>query len=366
MATVDSFRRLFFVVRVFFRGVSLKTLIRLARAGFNRVFLGRRRPLSAVIGITHRCQCQCPHCLVTGRSSGGAELTAAEIRGVLDFMAGWGVVKATFFGGEPLMREDLPAFVAYASALGLRTSIDTNGILLTEDMVRRLKAAGIGNINVSLDSAEADVHDGLRGNKGCFEAAAGGIRACARLGVPAIVSTYASHRAVNSGDLARLVALSRGLGASGVKILMPILSGRWSGKEEERLSNEEEARLFALLRADYVYIEDAFEMARRGERSCAALKGNMIYISPRGDVQPCPSMPVTFGNIRERPLAAIAASMEGHPFFKAHSACSVCLVNTPDFSKRFLPGPPGDTLADVDEIMRGQDSPLTAVYGKGK
>ena len=63
----------------------------------------------------------------------------------------------TFLGGDPLLRSNLLELVGHATGLGLRTSVDTNGYLLDEATVLKLKDAGIGNINVSIDSADREL-----------------------------------------------------------------------------------------------------------------------------------------------------------------------------------------------------------------
>lgn len=42
-----------------------------------------------------------------------------------------GVCLIAFEGGEPLLRDDLPEILEYSKALGISTSIITNGVLLS-------------------------------------------------------------------------------------------------------------------------------------------------------------------------------------------------------------------------------------------
>ena len=58
-----------------------------------------------------------------------------------------------------------------------------NGTLLTEDMARRLKEAGIQRLCISLDGAQAPSHDNLRAVPGAFEGALRGIAASKSRGV---------------------------------------------------------------------------------------------------------------------------------------------------------------------------------------
>ena len=354
-----------FGLRVFFKRLSLKNAAVIGSFIFKRCLLRRRVPFSVVFALTYKCQCRCVHCSVADYGDCGPELGTSEAMRVIDEIAAWGPVKITFFGGEPLVRRDLVDLAAHAASRGLRTSLDTTGLLLAAGMAARLREAGIGNVNVSLDSADSAVHDSLRAKTGCFEAAVGAIKACVAAGIPCLVSTYASKRALKEKDLERLIALARELGASGVKVLFPILSGNWRRSEEERLSLEEEHYLLGLMDPSYVYLEDALQMVKRRGKGCSALERNLVYISPAGDVQPCPAIPVSFGNLREKPLSVIASTMERHPFFGRYGACSVCLMNDPSFRGVFF-SKTRDRLPVPAEEFAGIADQFSASAGPGK
>jgi len=348
-------RQFSFGLRVFFRRLSVKNVRQIAVFIFRRYLLSAPVPFSAVYAVTYKCQCRCVHCSVADYGVPAGELDTAEAMELIDSVAGVGAVKITFFGGEPLVREDLCNLIIYAGRKGLRTSLDTNGLLLDKGMAARLRAAGIGNVNVSLDSADPSVHDSLRMRKGCFDAAVGAIKSCVALDIPCLVSTYASKRSLGDGDMVKLIALARSLGASGVKILFPILSGNWRKNESERLDSEEEKRLLALMDPSYVYLEDALQMVKSRGKGCSAMERNLLYISPTGDVQPCPAIPVSFGNVRRRPLAEIAASMVAHPFFAKYGKCSMCLMNDAGFREKLFAGGAAKLPVDIEALSLSLD-----------
>ena len=80
-------------------------------------------------------------------------LSFEEIERLVRLFVGLGVEDVRLTGGEPLVRRDFPALVARLAAIeGLRDlSLTTNGYLLARD-AEALVAAGIGRINVSIDS----------------------------------------------------------------------------------------------------------------------------------------------------------------------------------------------------------------------
>ncbi len=335
VSPITQFKRWRFAFRVFAHNLSFNDYLKILGHCYYRYVLGKVRPVSVVFALTYRCQCACVHCSVGGykKKEAEGELTTREAKDLFDSLSRLGIFKVTFFGGEPLLRDDLFELIDYCNHLRLRFSIDTNGLKLTPQTVARLKESRISNINISLDSADPLTHDRLRNIDGCFEAAVEGIKLCVKAGIPCLVSTYASKRAVASGDLKKLISFSRKLGASGVKILLPIISGKWLCSIEEKLSPAEEEAVRDLLDPSFVYIEDALSMLRNSSQKCSSLDKNFFYISPFGDIQLCPAIPVSFGNVRHGKLESILTGMWGHQISKVK--CRGCLMNDPEFRKRF-------------------------------
>ena len=56
-----------------------------------------------------------------------------------------------FLGGEPTLYPDIEQYIYYASLLGLRTQLITNGILLAEqERIKSLERSNVSGINISL------------------------------------------------------------------------------------------------------------------------------------------------------------------------------------------------------------------------
>ncbi|MBV8962371.1 MAG: SPASM domain-containing protein, partial [Hyphomicrobiales bacterium] len=65
--------------------------------------------------------------------------------------------------GEPMMVKDLPRMVAYLKARGIYVLFNTNGTLLKTKKSRELIEAGLDELRVSLDAAEAGAYAKIRG-----------------------------------------------------------------------------------------------------------------------------------------------------------------------------------------------------------
>ena len=331
-----SFLQFIFGIRVFFRGLSLRNYLKIIKFIYKRYLLKVPIPFSVVFALTYRCQCNCIHCSVGDYKKSNDELSDQEVKAVIDFINNWGPVKITFFGGEPLLRNNLVEFTSYASKKGIRVSLDTNGLLLNEKLVVDLKKSGIANINISLDSSSEFLHDALRKKQGCFQSAIRGIQLCVKYKIPCLISTYASKRSIKGNDLKKIIELAKKMKVNGVKILFPILSGKWREADEEKLNSIEEEYVNSFLDPLFVYIEDALEMVKKNGKGCSALERNLVYISPSGDIQPCPAIPITFGNIREANIKEIVERMSKHVFFKRYKSCQTCLMNDNNFRNAYF------------------------------
>ena len=284
-------------------------------------------PRQLWIGITNRCLCNCVHCLVgpSLNKNGKTEFTTAEYRRLIDEGCSLGFMEAVYFGGEPLLRNDIVELVDYANTKGLLASLFTNGVMLSKEMADRLKGAGLNMCNVSLDSANPATHDRLRGLNGCFNKAVKGIRYIVANEIKCSIWTYASKEDIRNGliDLRNLILLGKELRVDKINILFPMASGNWLCSWSEMLTAEERGNVRALHAPPFVN----FEFPDEGDH-CSAGKV-FIYISPEGDVYPCPALShCVLGNIRSQQLNSILRNLINNNAAGSQSTCSgECWIN---------------------------------------
>lgn len=289
---------------------------------------------AVMLSVTRRCQCKCSRCAVNGGADGGPELTREEILKVLGEAAALGAREVSFFGGEPLLRPDLPALIAGARALGLRAALTTNGLLLDEAMAKTLAAAGLGAAGVSLDDPSPEIHDAGRGVPGLWRKAADGARALAALGVRVDISFCADRARLRDGRAAQMPALAASLGAR-LRILSPMRAGRWNDKPEEALEPGDIEVLRSLLspgKSHWVIAPVDYPAA---EFVCSSLDRWKVDITASGEVVACNYFPVPYGSVRAEPLAAIVERMWSSPLYLEHKGCSDCPLNDPAFRARW-------------------------------
>ena len=112
------------------------------------------------VSVTDRCNFRCQYCMPADGLPwlDRAEiLRFEEIERLVRIFAALGIKAVRLTGGEPLVRRDFPSLVAMLSGVkGIRDlSLTTNGYLL-ERHADALVRAGIGRVNVSIDSLQRD------------------------------------------------------------------------------------------------------------------------------------------------------------------------------------------------------------------
>lgn len=111
------------------------------------------RALYCQLIVTRRCNLACGYCNEYDKVSQPVpyETLTQRIDHLTDVL---GVTIMDFLGGEPLLHPRMADLVAYAEEKGCWTNIITNGLLLSEKMVRQLNEAGLDSMCVSVDRVE--------------------------------------------------------------------------------------------------------------------------------------------------------------------------------------------------------------------
>ena len=113
------------------------------------------------VSLTDRCNLRCTYCMPAEGLDwlpGGDLLTLEELTRLIRVaVTRLGITGIRFTGGEPMLSPHLEDVVAAAAALQPRPGIavTTNGIGLAKRAVA-LKKAGLGRVNVSLDTLDPD------------------------------------------------------------------------------------------------------------------------------------------------------------------------------------------------------------------
>jgi cyclic pyranopterin phosphate synthase len=164
------------------------------------------------VSVTDRCNFRCRYCMPENGMDwlDRAEiLTYEEIARIVGILVGLGVTGVRLTGGEPLMRSDLHELVARLSSLpGLRDiALSTNGYFLGEQAVA-LARAGLGRINVSLDSLDPATFREMA-RRGHLDRVLAGIDAALASGIGPVKLNVVLIRGVNDRELGAFAELAR-------------------------------------------------------------------------------------------------------------------------------------------------------------
>ena len=171
-------------------GLGDQSLLALISAKADR----NRTPLNVHLELTYRCNEQCVHCYCVvehGREQEvrRRELTLDEIRRVLDELADMGGLYLTLSGGEVMVRPDFFDIAEHARRRGFAYRVFTNGIGLTEAKVERLAALEPLTVELSIFSADPEVHDAITRVPGSFRRLMAAIDRLQRHGVRVYLKT---------------------------------------------------------------------------------------------------------------------------------------------------------------------------------
>lgn len=109
--------------------------------------------INGLINLTVRCNQDCIFCCDGDVKDSGHHLTFEETEGKIAELAKKGAGSITFIGGEPLIRKDIVDIVASTRYHGMRAGITSNGTPLTPALLKRLVAAGLTSLEISMHGA---------------------------------------------------------------------------------------------------------------------------------------------------------------------------------------------------------------------
>ena len=131
-----------------------------------------RSMLHCNLQVTYRCGFQCRICdFWKDEYDKTHELSLADIRVIARKLRRFGTLIVSLAGGEPLAREDLGEIIRILNRANHFPILITNGWHVDEARGRELLDAGLQEISVSVDYADAARHDAQRGRDGAWDRA---------------------------------------------------------------------------------------------------------------------------------------------------------------------------------------------------
>ncbi len=244
------------------------------------------------------CNQKCIHCYAAGQNyADKKELSTEEWKKVIDKCREVCIPQLTFTGGEPTMRKDLVELIDYAK--WFITRLNTNGVLLTEELCKKLYDASLDSVQITFYSSNEEEHNKLVGAKN-FEKTVEGIKNAIKVGLPLSINTPLCT--INKNYVETLKYL-HSLGVKYVTCSGLIITGN-AKKEASKSTQLSEEELYNILKEACEYTkanlmeisftspgwlkEDKIRELGLDVPSCGACLSNMA-IAPDGEVVPCQS-----------------------------------------------------------------------------
>jgi radical SAM protein with 4Fe4S-binding SPASM domain len=281
-----------------------------------------RAPLRVYWELTRACDLACRHCRAEAvKLRHPEELNATESLHLLEDLAAFGDPKphVVLTGGDPLKRPDLWSLIVAAQAFGLGVSVAPSATpLLRTEEIRRLKAAGVDAISLSLDGATPERHDALRGIGGTFRRTLEAAAAARAARLPFQINTLVAEETLD--DLPAIYLLARALDAARWSLFFLVSVGRGTVLEQITPAEAEAvmrwlAELAGQGSGPVVTTTEAPHFRRvmlqrhhpgaRGHGAGIRDGNGIMFISHTGDVHPSGFLPLSAGNVRTDDVVSI-------------------------------------------------------------
>jgi MoaA/NifB/PqqE/SkfB family radical SAM enzyme len=277
----------------------------------------RRKPFQVLLQVTNRCNMRCNFCdFWPNGAAPREELTTHDFARLAEQLAELGTFLVSIEGGEPFVRSDLIEIVRIFAKRHIPL-LYTNGWYVDADAARALWDAGLAQVGVSIDYADAARHDRRRALPGAFERAWNAV-ALLRDSAPhgqKQVHVMTVLMDDNGGDLAPLLERSA---AEGVGHCATLLSTRGFRRAPgASMPAAHDAKNIAALWARHAHFRmfgdyiDGIATFLAGEAMPECRAGAQSFnVDHLGNVSACiEKIDAPFGNVREETLEVIHRRM---------------------------------------------------------
>ena len=329
-------------------------------------------PVSGTFELTARCNLSCRMCYIhmspQQQCACGTELSAAQWLEIGRQAVDAGMIYLLITGGEPLLRPDFTEIYEGMVKMGVKISINTNGTLITPEIMECFRKYPPEMVNVSLYGASSDTYRSLCGAASGYEKAMHGIAQLKDAGIRLNINT--TFTSCNESDLEALTqfAKSNDLFIRTAAYIYPKVR---NGREEQTVTLGPEAHGRLTARFDHLMLSEERQAGRRQQilsciegvvqnktavkrpSSCMAGRG-AFWITWNGEMYSCGMLSSISVNVLEKSFrdcwAEISSKMtqvylpEECSICPYDPICPVCAALTQSLN--------GDTTAVPKEMCR--------------
>lgn len=302
-----------------------------------------KRRLSFMFEIQKSCNNKCIYCYnvwKADKSFSYSETDTKTIKKIIHRLKDQADPREIIItGGEPLLREDFLEILTSLDNLEINSTLITNSILLTEDLIKKCISKRVRKFQIPLLSQSSEIHNELQGNESwghCVDAIMN-IKKHGGNITPVFVATRK-----NIGTIKETMEFAISLGADSfmfnrfnvggeglryAKELMPnILHLRLALEIVNKLSNQYNIPVHSTIPVQPCLIDmTAYNRLGYGFCNAGGDQACIYAVDGFGNIRPCTHTKKILGNILDQALEDILKSTENRKFRQAHpKICEGC------------------------------------------
>lgn len=266
---------------------------------------GHYYPTTATWEITYKCNQTCIHCYENCEyTKSMQDLDIDSIRRILIELKENGCFILNITGGEPFARKDIFHILKNARDLNFSIVLYSNGSMMKDSDITKLKEIGISKICITLFSLDPQKHDKIANGAGLQIKTLDKILKLRETGIP--VRINAPLTKYNFDGYKNLVSFSREKGCE--LVITPTMTPKDDGDMSPLELCLSDNQFEAILLDKDVNIEmedDRISLDNKLESVACNVVFSSIAISADGKVYPCNTFKLECGNLKEDSLSNI-------------------------------------------------------------
>lgn len=270
-------------------------------------------PLEYYFDFTSKCNLKCTHCYNKEHICNDT-IPNNKIENIIKDMYDNGIMRIHLAGGEPTMvPEGLETYMKTAKKYGITSSMSSNGVVLTDEVMNIMFNNDLFSITVSLEGPDEESNSKIRGKEN-FDKAISNIKklvdrkkALCSNTLVCLKMSYDTN--ISKGDLRKMIELALSLGVNVLKFSNPercIFHSKGfysSGYDNYYKVNNYVMELKEEYKNENIYISNiANPINNCGQIGLPNMRGcigaqELIAINPDGRISPCLMNQINLGNI---------------------------------------------------------------------
>jgi len=267
-----------------------------------------------------RCNLNCPHCYVHSREW-QKKLTRERGLKLIEEARELGIEEIDFSGGEALLIPETIDYLKKARELGLRVSLNSNGLLFNNDNLKLLKELEV-YLYLSIDGATKEAYERIRGI-GNYDLLLSKLKLLEQYGLKfSLLFTLSS---INQAEAKKMVSFAQKIGAEALCLIPVIPSGQarktgiWIDsslviKAIGEISEEAEKLNYKVVVLDCPYLKILPLSRNLVIEPCPSFE--IIDLSPAGDILMCDVLDIPLSEIRSKSLKKALKEIINHPLYQ--------------------------------------------------